>query len=141
MMIRRLWVPVFLVLTAGALGMELWAGLDSSPSTVPWTDLVSTYVPQPVTVTALTVLAAWLPVHFAHHYASEGKPVKKYSKSIVAVLTAGGVALGSALSDDKVTNAEWVVIGLAALGALGVYAVSNTTTVTRPADGSVRRAP
>jgi hypothetical protein len=124
---RRIWVITFLALTAGALGMELWASFDGNPDTTPWTELISTYIPQPITVTVLTVLASWLPAHFAHHYTTTkgGPSMGKYKKTIVAVLAAGAVALTSALSDDKVTNAEWVAIGLAALGALGVYAVPN----------------
>lgn len=50
---------------------------------------------------------------------------RRYAKTIVAVLAAGAVALQAALTDNTVTPAEWVVIGLAALGALGVYAVPN----------------
>lgn len=49
----------------------------------------------------------------------------KYAKFAVAALTAALVALGAALSDDHVTTAEWVTIGLAAVGALGVYLVPN----------------
>ena len=125
-MSRKIWTAVFLALTAGALGMELWAGLDNSPDTVPWTELISTYIPQPITVTALTVLATWLPVHFAHHYgSSEGGDMGKYRKFIVAALTTGGVALASALTDDKVTTAEWITIGLATLGAIGVFSLPN----------------
>lgn len=49
----------------------------------------------------------------------------KYAKTIVAALTAALVALGAALTDDTVTTAEWVTIGLAAVGALGVFLVPN----------------
>jgi hypothetical protein len=49
----------------------------------------------------------------------------KYAKFLVAAAIAGLTALASALTDDHVTNGEWVVIGLAALGALGVYFVPN----------------
>lgn len=139
---RQVWIGVFLALTAGALGMELWAGLDHNPNTVPWTELISTYIPQPITVTALTVLSTWLPGHFAHHYSGSegGAAMGKYKKFIVAALTAGGVALASALTDDKVTTAEWVTIGLAALGALGVYAVPNAPAeVKPPATDPIRR--
>jgi hypothetical protein len=49
----------------------------------------------------------------------------KYAKAIVAAATAALVAVGAALTDDTVTTGEWVTIALAALGALGVYAVPN----------------
>ena len=32
---RTVWTIVFLTFTLGAIGMELWAGLDSSPDTIP----------------------------------------------------------------------------------------------------------
>lgn len=63
----------------------------------------------------------------------------RYAKFIVAVLIAGGVALQAALTDDHVTNAEWLTIGIAVLGALGVWAVPNKPEVERPADGRVVR--
>jgi hypothetical protein len=46
-----------------------------------------------------------------------------YAKSIVAAVTAGGAALGTAMADDVVTNGEWVGVVLAVLGALGVVFV------------------
>lgn len=64
----------------------------------------------------------------------------KYAKFIVAALIAGAVALQAALTDDHVTNTEWLTIGIAVLGALGVWAVPNKPAVEQPADGTVRRA-
>jgi hypothetical protein len=125
---RKTWVIVFLVLTGGALGMELVAGLDSSPSTVPWTELISGYIPQPITMTAITVLATWLPVHFAHHYVGKA-PEQKYSKTLSSAVTAGLIALGAALTDDTVTRAEMSAILLAILGAFGVYATPNASAL------------
>jgi hypothetical protein len=49
----------------------------------------------------------------------------KYAKFIVAAAVAGLTALAAALTDDTVTNAEWVTIGLATLGAVGVFFVPN----------------
>jgi hypothetical protein len=49
----------------------------------------------------------------------------KYAKFIVAGLIAGLTVLASAITDDVITNAEWVNIGLAALGAIGVLLVPN----------------
>jgi threonine/homoserine efflux transporter RhtA len=52
-----------------------------------------------------------------------------YAKSIVAAVTAGGAALGTALADDTVTTGEWVGVALAVLGALGItYVVPNAKT-------------
>lgn len=53
-------------------------------------------------------------------------PVSKYAKLIVAALAAGAVALNVAVTDGTITGGEWVTIGLAALGALGVWAVPNS---------------
>lgn len=141
MNIRRIWVPIFLTLTAGALGMELVAGLDNSARTVPWTELISGYVPQPITMTAIAVLATWLPAHFAHHYVGEPKP-DRYSKTITAAVTAGLVALGSALTDDTLTRPELIAILTAILGGLGVYATPNASKTKLPAaaeEAAVRR--
>ncbi len=49
----------------------------------------------------------------------------KYAKFIVAALLAGGVAVQTAITDNTITTAEWVTIGLAAVGALAVWAVPN----------------
>ena len=51
--------------------------------------------------------------------------MNQYSKTIVAVLIAALVALQAALTDGGVTADEWVGIALAAVGAVGVYAVPN----------------
>lgn len=53
--------------------------------------------------------------------------IGKYAKTIVAAVLGGGYALQAALSDDTITNTEWVGIGLAVLIALGVWAVPNET--------------
>lgn len=63
----------------------------------------------------------------------------RYAKFIIAAATAGLVALGAAITDDKVTNSEWIAIALATLGALGVWAIPNRPAVTPPADGRVMR--
>lgn len=50
----------------------------------------------------------------------------KYAKAIVASLTAGLTALGTALADDTVTRLEWVGVAIALLGAAGItYMVPN----------------
>ena len=50
----------------------------------------------------------------------------KYAKAVVAAAIAGLTALTTGLDDNVVTTAEWLVVAVAALGALGVtYAVPN----------------
>lgn len=52
--------------------------------------------------------------------------IKPYMKSIVGGLVAGLTVLGTAMIDGTVTNAEWVGVAVATLGALGiVYATPN----------------
>lgn len=52
--------------------------------------------------------------------------MSQYRKFLVALATALSV-FGASLPGG-VSSAEWVAIALAALGALGVYAVSNEPT-------------
>lgn len=53
----------------------------------------------------------------------------RYAKTAVAAVAAGAVALTSALTDSSVSPGEWVSIGLAVLGALGVYVIPNTPPI------------
>lgn len=48
--------------------------------------------------------------------------VWKYTKSIVAAVTAALVILQSAISDGALSQTEWIQMVLAALGAIGVFA-------------------
>ncbi|XTZ16423.1 hypothetical protein ACQSSU_03200 [Micromonospora echinospora] len=51
---------------------------------------------------------------------------KPYAKALTGAAVAGLTALGTALTDDRVTNAEWVTVALAAVAAFGaVWAVPN----------------
>lgn len=52
---------------------------------------------------------------------------KRYRKGIVAVASAGFIAVQSALTDNTITTAEWWLIGTAILGAAGVIQVPNAT--------------
>jgi hypothetical protein len=65
---RGRWVAGFLGVTGVALVLELVASFDSSPDTVPWTDLIVRHVPHEVTAAVLGALICWLPVHFALRY-------------------------------------------------------------------------
>lgn len=50
----------------------------------------------------------------------------EYAKFIASVVSAAGVAVSSAISDDVVTRVEWIQIVTAALGAFAVYRIPNT---------------
>lgn len=51
-----------------------------------------------------------------------------YAKAVVAFLLAGLTALGTALADERVTQAEWVAVVIAALATTsGVWAMPNRT--------------
>ena len=60
--------------------------------------------------------------------------MSRYLKTAVAVLVAGLTSLQAAISDDRVTNNEWVIIALAVVGAIGVYAAPNSPPAGKPAD-------
>lgn len=61
--------------------------------------------------------------------------MNQYWKFLIAALTTGLVALQTALTDGTVTTAEWVTIAIAALGALGVWAIPNATPPQQPIPG------
>jgi hypothetical protein len=138
---RRVWTIVFLgmsrrAITGAAVGMELWAGLDSSPDTVPWTDLLTRYVPQPITFAALAVLTAWLPIHFTKAYQrSGGGPMKGFKfrpvawmTTILAVLTAlEALNETTHLVPDKYNS--WI---LAPSGCSPSRSACSRTTASRP---------
>ena len=48
-----------------------------------------------------------------------------YRKSIMAALGAAALAVQTALTDGKIESAEWWIIGIAVLTALGVYQLEN----------------
>lgn len=58
-------------------------------------------------------------------------PLSAYTKSIGAILAAVMTAVVAALTDDVVTPAELVLVGLAGVGAVGVYLVPNLPTGAR----------
>lgn len=59
---RTVWTIAFLGLTAGAVGMELWAGLDSNPDTAPWTSYLIR-LPWWILMPLALILSVWLPIH------------------------------------------------------------------------------
>jgi hypothetical protein len=62
--------------------------------------------------------------------------LKPYLKFVTASLGTVIYAVTAALSDDVVTNSEWVAIATAVMIALGVYTVPN-----KPAYDEDRKAP
>lgn len=73
---RSIWTVVFLGLTAGAIGMELWAAVfDHSSNTVTWTELISTWWPAPVTFGLIGILTVWIGPHFVEAYKKRGTTV------------------------------------------------------------------
>lgn len=53
--------------------------------------------------------------------------MNQYAKTIVAVLTAALIAAQTTLIDGHITGNDWITIALAALGAIGVFAIPNAT--------------
>ena len=52
------------------------------------------------------------------------------AKFFVALLFAGLVALASALSDDVVTNTEWIMVAIGVATAASVWIAANVPTLT-----------
>lgn len=51
--------------------------------------------------------------------------ISPYLKAVAAVLTAGLIAVQTALSHGTLTGSDWITVALAVLGAIGVYAIPN----------------
>lgn len=51
--------------------------------------------------------------------------MSNYMKAIVAAVTAGLIALQTALSHGTLTGSDWITVALAVLGAVAVYLVPN----------------
>jgi hypothetical protein len=147
---RSIWTVVFLALTGGAIGMELVAGLDNSPDTVPWTELITRYIPAPITYTAIAILAAWLPAHFAGHYLKGGSTMANIKLYPVAWLTTAAVVVGAVLEADAQYHilpgswAHWLAFAALALGLIvaGMKAHGAVTPLADPKDnGGVSLVP
>lgn len=82
-----------------------------------------------VAIAGVGVAAVW---------AGPNVPGARYTKAILAVLTAALTFLASAISDG-VTTAEWLQVALAALAALGVWATPNKDPDVPPALGRHER--
>jgi hypothetical protein len=75
---------VFLTATAAAVGMEVWFATDHDPSTRPWTDWISSYIPAPVTYAAIAVLVSCLAPHFIEANAKRKKKAMDTTVTIPA---------------------------------------------------------
>lgn len=59
--------------------------------------------------------------------------VGKYAKAITSAAAAGTAALVTAMGDNVIVPGEWVTVGLAVLGALGItYVVPNAAVSDSP---------
>jgi hypothetical protein len=104
--------------TVAAAVVALLNGTDHQPGVSDWINVVI------VALGAVAVLGAGnLP---------EG--VWAHTKTIVAAATAVAVAIQSVLTDG-ISAAEWLQVGLAALGALGVYAAKGPVVYDAAAVG------
>lgn len=144
---RQVWIGMFLALTFGAVGMELWAAADTDPNTVTWSELVGAYVPQTVAVGAASLLAAWIVPHIRSQYrSSPGGAMSKVRKAVMAFFTAAVGAVVTKVVTDGMPgdSAGWfglvgaaVAVGLAA--AYAVWRVPNAPAVVPPANDPIRR--
>lgn len=53
----------------------------------------------------------------------------RYAKFLVAAVTAAAAAVASAITDGAISGQEWLLIIVAALGAVGVYLTPNSPPV------------
>ncbi len=65
---RHVWTIAFLGVTALALVMECLAAFDRSPDTLPWTYLITHFIPSYVFWPVLTGLVGWIVYHFVEKY-------------------------------------------------------------------------
>lgn len=54
--------------------------------------------------------------------------IAPYWKTVMSAVVTVAIGLQAAITDGHVTNQEWLTIGLAVLGTLGVYAKRNVQT-------------
>lgn len=67
------WSVAFLGVTAIAVAMELIAALDGNGETVPWTQYITTYIPQGVFWPVVGLFFTWFTYHFYTKYQEKGK--------------------------------------------------------------------
>ena len=83
--------------------------------------------------TAMEINVAIVGVGAMAVFAAANVPGAMYTKLVLAAITAGLTALSTFVGADSlsgVTPAEWLQIGIAVAGALGVYALPNTPSVS-----------
>jgi drug/metabolite transporter (DMT)-like permease len=98
-------------LIATAFGAVIAANTDGDVSVTEWVNVLIAVVGA-----ALVYLVPNLP---------DG--IKAYAKTFVAAIVAGLTVLASALISGGIETNEWLQIGMAILGALGVFIVPNAT--------------
>lgn len=97
-------------LIAAGIGAIVAANTDNNVSVTEWVNVLITVVGA-----ALVYVVPNLP---------DG--IKGYAKTLIAAITAGATVLSSALISDGISTNEWLQIGVAVLGALGVFIVPNS---------------
>jgi len=79
---RNLWRTGFLGVTVLAIVAELVGAFDGNPSTDPWTDLITAYVPWQLALAVFCALAGWVPVHFFVAYRLRAKRAKAEQENL-----------------------------------------------------------
>jgi hypothetical protein len=131
----KVWTSVFLAITAAALGMEIYGAFDTSDNTPPWTDLLSQYVPEPVTMGLLAVLALWIFPHFWLAYRRVRAARVRASSAPAPTTNAGLAQLAGHWLEFDALNRAWrtflqTAVAAGAAGALdaGGQALSRALT-------------
>jgi hypothetical protein len=114
----KVWTSIFLALTVAALSMELWGALDRGDDTPPWTELLSRYVPEPVTYGVLAVVTLWV---FPHLYVAYRK-VSAERRALTATAPRGASYASRWLQLDAL-NRAWRTFLQVAVSAGGVGAL------------------
>lgn len=112
---------IFMLLTAGAIGMEIYGAIVFNNHTTTWTQLITSYVPEPIIMGAIGLLGIWLPVHFAEWIKARRNGTtahpSQYATVLMVAIGAGLAAAQTAAGDGVVSRAEWrqilIVSGLA----------------------------
>jgi hypothetical protein len=140
---RTLWTVVFLWVTGAAISMEIWAATDHNPDTPPWTELVTTWWPAPVTFAAIGLLTTWLGPHFAAAYRNRKEAPMNIKFEPVRWMTwtlAVLAALTGADAQFHLLPAGWtkwlLYVGAVLTVMLGAATRSSVTPLTAPKDSA-----
>jgi len=138
----KVWTSVFLAISAAALGMEIYGFVDTSDDTPPWTDLISQYVPEPVTMGVLAVLALWIFPHFWLAYRRVRQAHARASGAPVPTTTAGVLSLAGRWLELDALNRAWrtflqTAVAAGAAGALDAAGQAVSKALTDKLGGGV----